>query len=421
MFRDFPILNYPGSKRKLMKFIDTHISQNIPKNKAIFDLFAGSGSVSYFYKDKYQVYSNDSELYSSIILDALMKFSPTLSFEVLKREIDSYIIENKNKLTDIYGELIREEIQLFNKGSLDIKQLYFSFPNFWKLDNQSGDTDTILNNMRNNNYYSLFTNYYSGTYFGIKQCSEIDSIRYAIEKINIDNTTKSMLLTSLFYAMKESVFSKDGHMAQYLNIEKNFEKLLKRRSVSIYSKFFQKVNEFYSPIFCKSNKNNEVFNLTIDELLYDEKNEIFENVGFIYADPPYTDMQYSRYFHLLNTVVTYQYPEMSLYRGNISKGLYTVNRFQSPLSQKSKALNYHKELFDFCYINKMGLAFSFAYPADPQHQPTNRYVLDINDLIEYGENLFGSKFYYVTQDYQHSNNRNSSSKKVLEYLLIYTP
>src|SRR5690606_8432952 len=139
--------------------------------------------------------------------------------------------------------------------------------------------------------------------------------------------------------------------------------------------------------------------------------------GFIYADPPYTDMQYSRYFHLLNTLVDYQYPEMTIYRGSLSKGLYTENRYQSPLSQKSKAIHYHKQLFDLCKDKQIGLAFSFAYPFDPATQQTNRYVLNIFDLIEYGKSIFKGNFQYYTQDYNHSNNRNSNSKKVLEYLL----
>ncbi|MDU5412910.1 MAG: DNA adenine methylase, partial [Clostridium perfringens] len=102
--------------------IDTHISQNIPKDKAIFDLFAGSGSVSYFYKDKYQVYSNDSELYSSIILDALMKFSPTLSFEVLKREIDSYIIENKD--SSDHASFIKEGFDAITINDGDVTRIH---------------------------------------------------------------------------------------------------------------------------------------------------------------------------------------------------------------------------------------------------------------------------------------------------------
>ena len=32
--------------------------------------------------------------------------------------------------------------------------------------------------------------------------------------------TQNVLLSCLFYAMNETVFSKDGHMAQPLNIEK---------------------------------------------------------------------------------------------------------------------------------------------------------------------------------------------------------
>ena len=362
------------------------------------------------------MYANDSEKYSSVILNALLKFRPKNEIGDLIKEIEHYSEINKQHLMGIYSNWISKERELLESLKFDeIERFYLSFPNVWK-----ENAEVTIEMLRTIPYYCLFTSYYSGNYFGVYQSLEIDSIRFAIEKAYLNNETKNMLLSSLFYAMKEAVFSKDGHMAQPLGLSNNLEKLFKRRSVSIYEKFVLKVTDFYSVSFLTEDKGNKVFNYTFDELLFN-KTDLFNDVGFIYADPPYTDMQYSRYFHLLNTLVNYHYPELTLYRGNLSKGLYTENRFQSPLSQKSKAIDYHKQLFDFCKDKKIGLAFSFAYPFDPVSQPTNRYVLNIFDLIDYGNSVFEGKFHYYTQDYNHSNNRNSNTKRVLEYLLLYTP
>ncbi|WP_062349910.1 DNA adenine methylase [Bacillus kwashiorkori] len=421
MKNEFPILNYPGSKRNLLNFIDEYTTSHIPKGKAFFDIFAGSGAVSYFYKDKFKVYANDSEQYSSVILNALLKFQPKGKLSVLLEEINHFSELNKQELLSVFNKWVDKEQELISSYKYeDIEQFYLSFPNVWKGNIVINNMEITIETLRKFPLYSLFTSYYSGNYFGVLQSVEIDSIRYAIEKGNFSVETKNMLLSALFYAMKEAVFSKDGHMAQPLGINNNLDRLFKRRSVSISEKFVLKVEDFYSDSFLTEDKGNKVFNYTFDELLFNNK-DIFDEVGFIYADPPYTDMQYSRYFHLLNTLVDYQYPEMTVYRGSLSRGLYTENRYQSPLSQKSKAIHYHKQLFDFCKEKQIGLAFSFAYPFDPANQQTSRYVLNIFDLIEYGNNVFNGNFQYYTQDYNHSNNRNSNSKKVLEYLLLYTP
>lgn len=78
---------------------------------------------------------------------------------------------------------------------------------------------------------------------------------------------------------------------------------------------------------------SKVFNQDMSALL---KNSEFnqQRIKLIYADPPYTDMQYSRYYHLLNVAAKYDYPEPTISRGKFTKGLYTEGRNQSDLSKK---------------------------------------------------------------------------------------
>jgi adenine-specific DNA-methyltransferase len=47
----------------------------------------------------------------------------------------------------------------------------------------------------------------------------------------------------------------------------------------------------------------------------------------IYADPPYSKAQYSRYYHVLETLVLYDYPEIS------GKGRYRAERFNTDFSR----------------------------------------------------------------------------------------
>ena len=107
--------------------------------------------------------------------------------------------------------------------------------------------------------------------------------------------------------MKEASFSKEGHMAQPLNQTKNTKRLFDVRNKVIYELFNNKLNDFKA--IEENNIAGEAFIIQFIDLINEDK--IIDNVGFIYADPPYTDMQYSRYFHLLTTITNYCYPDMT--------------------------------------------------------------------------------------------------------------
>ena len=147
--------------------------------------------------------------------------------------------------------------------------------------------------------------------------------------------------------------------------------------------------------------------------------EIQKNTSIIYADPPYTDMQYSRYYHLLNVVAKYDYPKPTTFNNQFTKGLYTDGRYQSPLSCKSSCLDDFSRLISYAKENNKILAISFGYPKNPLTQKTDRYVMNVNDLIARCENIYGHANVDVnTIDYLHSNNRNEQAKNVLEYMII---
>jgi adenine-specific DNA methylase len=130
-------------------------------------------------------------------------------------------------------------------------------------------------------------------------------------------------------------------------------------------------------------------------------------------------MQYSRYYHLLNFITRYEQVTPTLHNGKYTKGLYTDGRCQSKLSMKSSCLPTLTNLIEFAKAYSKNLAISFAYPADPKKQKTDRYVMSLDDLVGVCHSTFGSNHVELAScDYRHSNNRNSSQKKVVEYLVL---
>lgn len=408
MLDTFTILNYQGSKKKLIDFIHNNTIDYIDEQRAILDIFSGSCSVGYSFKHNYKVFANDSEQYSSIIAKALLCKALTINQEELTYEIDKLFYINNSKLLLCLGDYLEKESNfLENNETIKLIDLYSHYPTIWN-SKKSSHSEEI---------YNLFSTYYAGSYFGIKQAFDIDSIRYAIEFFSSNDELKSVLLSCLFFAMKECVFSKDGHMAQPLNQENNISRLYSRRYKSITEMFYKKLSEFYSNSFVNVDNGNAVFNLDFEDILKSKK--VQNEVGFIYADPPYTDMQYSRYYHLLNVVSKYNYPVPTITKNGFTKGLYTEERFQSKLSQKHNCLITFSKLIDFAKTYNKNLAISFAFPKDPLLQKTDRYVMSIEEIISACEIKYGNKNVIVkSTDYSHSNNRNTQAKKVLEYLVL---
>ena len=177
------------------------------------------------------------------------------------------------------------------------------------------------------------------------------------------------------------------------------------------------MKEFFSASFILSAHDNQVYNLNFEDLL--KLPQIKDEVNLIYADPPYTDMQYSRYYHLLNVVANYKYSEPTLIGKNYTKGLYINGRNQSQLSAKRTCLSSFKNLINYSKVYNKDLAISFAYPIDLDKQKTDRYVMSIDDLIDACKREYDpNKIKVISHDHTHSNNRNSLPKKVLEYLIL---
>ena len=72
--------------------------------------------------------------------------------------------------------------------------------------------------------------------------------------------------------------------------------------------------------------NNKSFNLDYKELF---KCNEFKNVSCVYIDTPYTGEQYSRFYHILETVAKYDNPKLEF------KAKYRTDRFMSNFSLRS--------------------------------------------------------------------------------------
>lgn len=413
---NFTILNYQGSKNSLHSFINKNLEPYIQEGKAIMDIFSGSAAVSNMFRANHQVLANDAEYYASIIADAVLNQPDLMNIQSTLDTFESNYIKFSRQLATPILSHIADEKNAVNKNDFDtLLKIYENYPTIWneKISPILEDQLTVENIRRRDDYY-LFSTYYPNSYFGIEQALEIDAIIKTIHSQCDD--FKSAYFSCLFFAMKEVVFSKDGHMAQPLSLEKNKSRLIAQRSKNIYTIFIKKLKEYFQIPLSKFSGKNQVFNSNFEELLNDD---IFSNIGLIYADPPYTDMQYSRYYHLLNIAAKYEYPTPTTTNTGYTKGLYTEGRYQSKLSQRGSAKKQLEKLIQFSATSNINLALSYAYPENTDIQATNRYTISVDELISLAQKYYGdSRVCLATQSYNHANHRNSNQKKVLEYLIL---
>lgn len=402
-------IDYLGNKSSILDFISSGIDQYLCPGDTILDLFSGSGVVSYMLAEKYNIISNDSEAYSSILCSAQFNIPYYTTTYVV--ELKEYLLTAKHNLIlqERLSEVIQEEKNLIQGGNIiGLSELYKSHETVW---NSKRLTPSHL---RDNDQYNLFIRYYGGSYFGLEQSIEIDAIIKHIKEF--DSSYTDFLYSKLFLTINDVVFSRDGHMAQPLDLISNSNRAFIDRSKSVFDIFIdylmQNIEYSHTPLY-----SNKTYNLPFDELL--KKENMLNNIDLVYADPPYTDMQYSRYYHILNVAIHYEYPELTKYKDGYTKGLYTEGRFQSTLSQRSKAKEDLYFLMKSCFDAKLNLALSYAYPRDIEKQKTDRYTISIEDLVNMAKEIFSPANVHVEQvNYYHSNNKNSQRKPVIEYLIL---
>ena len=129
-----------------------------------------------------------------------------------------------------------------------------------------------------------------------------------------------------------------------------------------------------------------------------------EKVDTIYVDPPYTNAHYSRFYHILETLVKYDYPSIEYF------GRYRNDRYQSPFCIKSKAIQEFDNIIKLSYANKKNLVISYS--------DTSQCIISKSEVIKRCQKYYNN----VTVneiDYQYRNFGQKPNKvKGNELLLI---
>lgn len=328
-FKNEQFIRYMGSKRGILDHIIPILLNERQSGKYVLDIMAGTHAIGYALKSSdsaIPVIANDCQSYSAVIGKALLENNTLTSItaEEAEKDLQDSFLKNKHAILSrwsiqhITKNQYRTDISASNEAKLVFPQIY-----------------------------ALFTFYFSGVYFSVSQAIELDSLRYAIDKI-ADENKKNVYLSCLLYAASYGS-SSFGHFAQPRRVTKEVKKLQRR---SIYTLFLKRLSFLQlttSPV------RNYVFNNTFDDLIMDKNFEVLKkSIGLVYLDPPYSSANYSRFYHLLETLIHYDFPE------NKHKGLYRNDRFISEFTKLSKVEDAFRKVIKFSYDLEANLVISYS-------------------------------------------------------------
>lgn len=314
----------------------------------LLDAFAGMCSVGSEVGPIRQVWSNDLQHFSNLVAKVLFCAGKTQGLdEVASNVLRDLYSANIRKLEEAYSQSIEREANALRGGH---EQLRAIFEEVLACTTHAGPRDTT---------YDLFTSRFGGTYFSFVQCMQIDSMRYAIDRALclhvIAKDQADLLLVALAQAMSRCT-SGPGHFAQPLAPKAvNLRRIVAQRKRDILAAMALAL-ERIEPVGCHDwRMGNKVFHEDAVTLMTAIGKQS-TRPSIVYADPPYTADQYSRYYHLYETLILYDYPECH------GRGQYRDGRACSDFSMSRRVEMALSELIRG--TSEMGADLIISYPSE---------------------------------------------------------
>ena len=253
-------MRYLGSKIKLLSAIEEVIESNNIQGEIFADLFAGTGCVGDYFKDRYKIISNDFLYYSYVINKARLDNGDVPTFENFHQRYRMNIFEWLNML------------------KMEPDDSFFIYHNYTPAGGRMFFTE--------NN--------------GIK----LDGIRLKIEELYRDEIISENEYYFLLASMVES-------MTKISNTSGTYEAYFKfwdsraEKNIEIVPLEINQVE------LCSD---NDVYNMDVNELVRRVSGDI------AYIDPPYTVTQYVSAYHMFETLTKYDRPVIKGVGGKRGRG-----------------------------------------------------------------------------------------------------
>ena len=412
---------YMGIKKNIIDFVMESIIIHSNPEGVFVDLMCGSGYVANIFSKLGTTYASDSQLFCTLLAKVQGNgISVNWALEALTQIYSDYLY-NMEKLKDLFGEGIITENSIFHmdlSNKNKILDLYTQFVNNTELysstDNTSKHIQLLIDQRKQNHKlfpYCLFATYFSNIYFGMEQSFQIDSIRYAIEQFE-DKQLQDWMTGVLIITVSVVASNYGGHFAQpKKNDQENLESILDQRKKSVWLEFSKRL----MAVAEESEKRKEPIHIIPgpwqDALEFLKARNIRN--ALVYVDAPYKRDDYSRYYHVLETLARYDYPdsEHKSRTRSISKG----ERFRSEFSTRNVGKVENQFVFLITEILRNNYVCAWSY--------SNNGSADMMRVIEGVLEKKSCDIYIYAVEHRHvsqgKKRKESVSNKTVEYCIVF--
>lgn len=419
--------HYMGSKQSLLNFLVEAFSAQLCPQDVVLDLMCGSGVVAGACSRLWRTYASDALSFCLLLANIQGGgFSMAQASGILAR-CEIHMREHMSVFAPLLEEPLRVEDEMFFRDVdetllKEYRAFLERFPTIltgktwgqWYPDNELA----VRRLEPQTAPYCLFTAYFSNVYFGVRQCVEIDSIRFAIDHC-ADKSDRDLALGALIAAVSEVASNYGGHFAQpkygvpSTITLKNLPIVLEKRSLSVFQEFAIRLLR----LAAESERSANAVQLlkgpwqnTLEQFATHTAH--LDAAKLVYIDAPYKRDEYSRYYHVLETLVQYNYP------GCIGKGRLPEKkqgeRFASEFfSRRTSDVNDHFTTM-IGEIIQRGWKCAWSYAAEGQ--------ADIASVVNKIHLLYGPQILSYSVPYEHrSLGSGRNARKVTERLVLFIP
>lgn len=299
------VVRYMGTKRHMVDHVRTALESLHPQGRVV-DLFSGMGSVAESLRDSFPVVTNDVLGFTATISRARFVGMPRTgnADEVLARLRPVYLAQLA-ELSARFGEQLAMEHAALG-ANRETLVAYMANARHVGNDRHYVDAARMASEDASVGRYCLASLYFSAGYFGLRQAVEIDSLRSAIDALSQPHE-QDWLLGAWLVALAV-LANAPGHTAQFLkpNSPTGHARIVRTWKRSVWHQFASSLDSLRQVGSAKWRNQNEVF---VSDALDLVNSPALSNVGAFYADPPYTKDQYSRYYHVYETLYRYDFPD----------------------------------------------------------------------------------------------------------------
>lgn len=404
----FRPIQYLGNKLRVLDPILDMAVRMVGPNARVADLFTGSSVVAQALCSRgFSVTAVDTQSYSVAIASAMLGVgrSQSETFDPLQVLQARYSSSN----LDLWSRYAEAESAAIAQNDFDsLTKLYSELPLIWRRADQFGSAVA--------DHVPLMTEIYSGSYFGVGQALALDQLRSSAAALHrsgqLTDWQFSAALTAIMSAASAAVNSAGKHFAQPLlagssqNIGFLRKRVLEDRRVCIDKHFIAASAEINLRSQMPFTGNRAVKSAAEDFVANDGS-----EFDLYYLDPPYTAQQYSRFYHVLETLADYKMPDL-IHNGKVTTGLYPASRYKSAFSSRRLALPAFSGILQ--QAKRKNVSLLISYSSSGANSTGNARMISLSELLEACRGAFGDKAVQQIQMKHRYRQFNSAENAIVE-------